>query len=187
MFPIIAVAIILIIMVFYSIGLYNKIIKKKNMRENAFADVDVYLKQRHDMIPQLVETVKGYMNHEADTLIEVTKARQQCVVADSINDKIVAERSLNRSMRGFNIAIEAYPDLKANQNFLKLQSDIKQMEEQIARSRTFFNKATRDYNDSIETFPASSIAGMFDFSQETMFDLGEEQRDLLDKAPEIKF
>ena len=90
-------------------------------------------------------------------------------------------------MRGFNIAIEDYPDLKANQNFLKLQTDIKDMEQQIARSRTFFNKATRDYNDSIETFPASSIAGMYGFSQETMFDLGEEDRDLMDKAPEIKF
>jgi len=157
------------------------------MRENAFADVDVYLKQRHDMIPQLVETVKGYMNHEADTLIEVTKARQQCAQATTIDQKITAERNLNRCMRGFNLAFEAYPDLKADKNFLKLQADIKQMEEQIARSRTFFNKATRDYNDSIETFPASIYAGMYGFKQETMFDLGEEQRDLLDKAPEIKF
>lgn len=187
MLPIILVVALIIIMVFYSISLYNRIIKKKNMRENAFADVDVYLKQRHDMIPQLVETVKGYMNHEADTLIAVTKARQQCVVASSIDDKISAERTLNRSMRGFNLAFEAYPDLKADQNFLKLQSDIKQMEEQIARSRTFFNKATRDYNDAIETFPASTFANMYGFKQETMFDLGEEQRDLLDKAPEIKF
>ncbi len=187
MLPIILVAIIIILMVFYSIGLYNKIIKKKNMRENAFADVDVYLKQRHDMIPQLLETVKGYMNHEANTLIEVTKARQQCVSASSINDKIGAEINLNRSMRGFNIAIEDYPELKANENFLRLQSDIKQMEDQIARSRTFFNKATRDYNDSIETFPASSIAGMYGFEQETMFDLGDDQRELLEIAPEIKF
>jgi len=187
MLPIILAAVLLILIVFYSIGLYNKIIKKKNMRENAFADVDVYLRQRHDMIPQLVEVVKGYMNHEADTLIEVTQARQQCLEASSIDDKIVAERRLNRGMRGFNLAFEAYPDLKANQNFLKLQADIKQMEDQIARSRTFFNKSTRDYNDSIETFPASSIAGMYGFEQETMFDLGEEERELLDKAPEIKF
>lgn len=178
---------IILFMIFYSISLYNKIIKKKNKRDNAFADVDVYLKQRHDMIPQLVETVRGYMNHEANTLIEVTKARQQCTTANTIDEKITAERNLNRCMRGFNIAIEAYPDLKANENFLKLQNDIKFMEEKIANGRTFFNKATRDYNDSIETFPASTIASAYGFKQETMFDLGEEERARLDNAPEIKF
>jgi len=187
MLPIILTAVLVIVMVFYSISLYNKIIKKKNNRENAFADVDVYLKQRHDMIPQLVETVRGYMDHEANTLIEVTKARQQCVNASGIDEKIVAERGLNRSLRGFNIAIEAYPDLKANENFMQLQKDIKFMEEKIANARTYFNKATRDYNDSIETFPASSIAGMYGFTEETMFDLGTEERERLDNAPEISF
>ncbi|MFK7756216.1 MAG: LemA family protein [Flavobacteriales bacterium] len=187
MLPIIIVVIVIIVMVFYAISLYNRIIKKKNTRENAFADVDVYLKQRYDMIPQLVETVKGYMNHEANTLIEVTKARNQYMAASTIDEKISAERTYSRSMRGFNIAIEDYPDLKANENFLKLQDDIKYMEDKIANGRTFFNKATREYNDAIETYPASSIAGMYGFKQEQMYDLGEDERARLDNAPEIKF
>ncbi len=187
MLPIILVTALTLLIVMYCVSIFNKIIKRKNNRENAFADVDVYLKQRHDMIPQLVETVRGYMNHESDTLVEVTKARSQCTSANTIDKKISAERNLNRSMRGFNIAIEAYPDLKANENFMQLQKDIKGIEEKIATSRTYFNKATRDYNDSIETFPASSFSSMYGFKSESMFDLGEEEREKLEVAPEIKF
>jgi len=187
MLPIIVTALILITAVFYFISLYNSIIKKKNVREKAFADVDVYLKQRYDMIPQLVETAKGYMNHEANTLIEVTKARNQYMAASTIDEKIGTERTFSKSMRGLNIAIEDYPDLKANENFLKLQNDIKYMEEKIANSRTYFNAASRDYNDAIETFPSNSIAAMYGFKQEVMFDLGEGERVRLETAPEIKF
>ena len=106
MLPIIVTALILITVVFYFISLYNSIIKKNNVREKAFADVDVYLKQRYDMIPQLVETVKGYMNHEANTLIEVTKARNQYMAASTIDEKIGTEGTFSKSMRGLNIAIE---------------------------------------------------------------------------------
>ena len=187
MLPIIITVLIIIIAVFYSISLYNRIIKKKNDREKAFADIDVYLKQRYDMIPQLLETVRGYMNHESSTLIEISKARNKYIASSTINEKIEAERTFSRSMRGLNIAIEDYPDLKANKNFLKLQDDIKYMEEKIANNRTFFNKATRDYNDAIETFPASNIANMYGFEQEVMFDLGEDGIARLGNAPEIKF
>ena len=187
MLPIIVTALIIITAVFYFISLYNRIIKNKNDREKAFADVDVYLKQRYDMLPQLVETAKGYMNHEAKTLKEVTKARSMYMAASNIDEKISTEGTFSKSMRNLNIVIEGYPDLKANENFLKLQNDIKYMEEKIANSRTYFNKASRDYNDAIETFPSNTIAAIYGFKQEVMFDLGEGQRVRLETAPEIKF
>ncbi len=178
---------VVLFFVFLFIFLYNRIVKLRNNRKNAFADIDVQLKQRHDLIPQLVETVKGYAGHEKELLTKVTEARSGAMKATSINDKIASENQLTASLRSFNIAVEAYPDLKANQNFLQLQEELADIENKLAAVRRYFNAATTEYNNSVETFPANIIAGMFSFKKEPFFDLGEDQRKQLDQAPKIQF
>jgi LemA protein len=177
---IVAVAIIWII------SLYNRMIALRNRRENAFADIDVQLKQRHDLIPQLVSAVKGYMQHEERVLTRLTQARAAAMGAGSIDSKIDAENQLTQALSAFKVQVEAYPDLKANQNFMHLQSEISDVENKLAASRRFFNSATREYNTEIQKFPANIIAGMFNFHPEKMFDLGAD-RATFDKAPEINF
>ena len=171
---------------FFIVGLYNSMIKLRNNRENAFADIDVQLKQRHDLIPNLVETVKGYMKHEASTLLAVTEARHGAVNARSIDEKITAENQLASALQGLNVTIERYPDLKANQNFMKLQEEIADIENKIAASRRFFNSATKEYNTRIQTFPTNIMAGMFNFNKECFFDLGHE-RATVSQAPKVEF
>ncbi len=180
---IIAVVAILVILV---ISKYNTLVKLRNNRENAFADIDVQLKQRHDLIPQLVETVKGYAAHEKDTLERVINARNGALGAKTIDEKIVAENALSSALSGLKITLEAYPDLKANQNFLQLQEEISDVENKLAAVRRFFNSATKELNNAVETFPSNIIAGMFGFRKEMMFDLGE-QRAALQDAPKIQF
>lgn len=168
-------------------SMYNTLVKLRNNRENAFADIDVQLKQRHDLVPQLVESVKGYAAHEKDTLDRVVSARNGAINAKSIDDKIVAENALSSALAGLKITLEAYPDLKANQNFLQLQEEISDIENKLASVRRYFNSATRELNNAVESFPSNLVAGMFGFRKEIMFDLGTDQRANLDKAPEIKF
>ncbi|WP_080904133.1 LemA family protein [Parabacteroides sp. Marseille-P3160] len=183
----IIILVVVVLFVLYSISLYNRLVKYKNNRENAFADIDVQLKQRHDLIPQLVEAVKGYMKHENQTLIDLAKARTAAVSANSIDEKIVAENKLSSALAGLRVTLEAYPELKANQNFMHLQEEISDVENKLAAVRRFFNSATKEYNNAVEVFPANLIAGMFGFKREPMFDVGENQRAVLDKAPEVKF
>lgn len=175
------------ILIIWVISIYNTLVKLRMNRENAFADIDVQLKQRHDLIPQLVSAVKGYMNHESETLKAVTQARARALSASSINEKIAAEQQLSSAMSGFNIQVEAYPDLKANQNFMQLQGEISDIENKLAAVRRFFNSATKELNISVQKFPNTIFAGMFGFKVEPMFDLGVEQRVELDKAPTIEF
>lgn len=165
---------------------YNSLVKLRNNRENAFADIDVQLKQRHDLIPQLVETVKGYAAHEKDTLERVIQARNGALNAKTIDDKIAAENVLSSALSGLKITLEAYPDLKANQNFLQLQEEISDVENKLASVRRYFNSATKEYNNAVQVFPSNIVAGMFGFHREIMFDLGE-QRANLEEAPKIKF
>lgn len=167
-------------------SIYNRLVKLRNNRENAFADIDVQLKQRHDLIPQLVATVKGYAAHEKETLDRVISARNGAVNAKTINDKIAAENVLTSALAGLRVTLEAYPDLKANQNFNHLQEEISDVENKLAAVRRYFNSATRELNNAVETFPSNIFAGMFGFKKEMMFDLGE-QRSTLEQAPEIKF
>ena len=167
-------------------SIYNRLVKLRNNRENAFADIDVQLKQRHDLIPQLVATVKGYAAHEKETLDRVIAARNGAVNASSINDKIAAENVLTSALAGLRVTLEAYPDLKANQNFNHLQEEISDVENKLAAVRRYFNSATKELNNAVETFPSNIFAGMFGFKKEMMFDLGE-QRSILEQAPEIKF
>lgn len=174
------------VLAIWAVSTYNRLVKLRNNRENAFADIDVQLKQRHDLIPQLVATVKGYAVHEKETLDRVISARNGAVNARSIEDKIVAENALSSALSGLRVTLEAYPDLKANQNFMQLQEEISDVENKLAASRRYFNSATRELNNSVESFPANLIAGMFGFKREIMFDLGE-QRQTLEQAPEIKF
>ncbi|GAA0875553.1 LemA family protein [Wandonia haliotis] len=179
--------ILVVVLVVWIVAIYNTLVRLKNNRENAFADIDVQLKQRHDLVPQLVGAVKGYMEHERETLDSVTRARQRAISATSINDKIVAEKELAGALSGLNIQLEAYPDLKANQNFLQLQNELSDIENKLAAVRRFFNSATKELNISVQKFPNVLFAGMFGFKEEPMFDLGAVQREELDKAPEIKF
>lgn len=177
---------VIILLVIWAVTLYNRLVKLRNNRENAFADIDVQLKQRHDLIPQLVATVKGYATHEKETLERVMAARNGAMNAGSINDKIVAENALSSALAGLRVTLEAYPDLKANQNFMQLQEEISDVENKLAAVRRYFNSATRELNNAVETFPSNIFAGMFGFRKEMMFDLGE-QRQTMDKAPEINF
>lgn len=179
--------IIVAVLVIWVVAIYNGLVKLRNNRENAFADIDVQLKQRHDLVPQLVGAVKGYMEHERGTLEAVTKARQNAMGASSINDKIAAENQLTTALNGLNIQIEAYPDLKANTNFLQLQNELSDLENKLAAVRRFFNSATKELNNAVQKFPNVIFAGMFGFKTEQMFDLGETQRQVMDVAPEVKF
>lgn len=185
MFLIILIAII-VLFVFWIIGIYNRIIRLRNRRQNAFADIDVQLRQRHDLVPQLVETVKGYATHERELLTKITEARAAAMSASTIDEKIKTETQLTSALQGLKVAVEAYPDLKANQNFLQLQQELSDIENKLAAARRFFNAATYEYNTSIETFPANMIANNFGFKRETMFDLGEERVEM-EEPPKIKF
>jgi LemA protein len=178
---------ILLVLVFFAISVYNRLVRLRNNREQSFADIDVQLKQRHDLIPQLVDAVKGYMKHEKELLTEITAARAGAMNAGTIDEKITAENRLSGALGGLRIAVEAYPDLKANQNFLNLQEEISDIENKLAAARRFFNSATKELNNAVEVFPANVVAGMFGFKREQMFDLGAEQRVTLDQAPKISF
>lgn len=183
---ILIVIIVIAIVGIWLVSLYNRLVKLRNNRENAFADIDVQLKQRHDLIPQLVATVKGYAAHEKETLDRVVSARNGAMTAQTIDDKIKAENLLSAALNGLKVTVEAYPDLKANQNFMHLQEEIADLENKLAAVRRYFNSATRELNNAVETFPSNLVAGMFGFKKEIMFDLGE-QRTLLEEAPKINF
>jgi LemA protein len=177
---------IIFIIVLFVISLYNRLVRLRNNREQAFADVDVQLKQRHDLIPQLVDSVKGYMGHERGVLTEVTEARTNAMKATGINEKIDAENKLSAALEGLKVSVEAYPDLKASQNFMELQNEISDVENKIAAARRFFNSATKELNTAIEVFPSNLIAGMFNFKREPMFELGA-QRVEAEQPPKIQF
>jgi len=178
---------VLLILIIWLVSLYNRLVSLRNRRENAFADIDVQLRQRHDLVPQLVETVKGYAGHEREVLTKITEARSAAINAKSIDDKIVAEQQLTSALAGLKVQVEAYPDLKANQNFLQLQEELSDIENKLAASRRFFNAATTEYNNAVETFPSNLIASSFGFKREIMFDLGTEKREQLEEPPQIKF
>ena len=179
--------VIIIVLILWLVSLYNRLVNLRNRRQNAFADIDVQLRQRHDLIPQLVETVKGYASHEKELLLRVTEARTAAMGAKTIDDKIVAEQQLTAALQGLKVQVEAYPDLKANQNFLQLQEELSDIENKLAASRRFFNGATTEYNNSVEAFPGNLIAKNFGFKREVMFDLGTEGRRTMEEPPSIKF
>jgi len=185
--PVLIVVGILALIVIWIISLYNGLVRLRNRRQNAFADIDVQLRQRHDLIPQLVETVKGYAGHEKEVFTKITEARSAAMNATTIDGKIVAEQQLTSALAGLKVQVEAYPDLKANQNFLQLQEELSDIENKLAASRRFFNAATTEYNNSVESFPGNLIARNFGFHREIMFDLGTDTRKQMEEPPKIQF
>lgn len=183
----IIILVVIVLLVLWMIGIYNNLVRLRNGRENAFADIDVQLKQRHDLVPQLVASVKGYADHEKETLMRVTNARAAAMGAKTTNEKVNAENALSSALAGLRVSLEAYPDLKANQNFVQLQTEISDVENKLAAVRRFFNSATKELNNAVQTFPGNILAGMFGFHKEPMFEVPQEERSALDKAPEIKF
>ena len=185
--PVLIVIGIIVLIALWVMSLYNNLVKLRNRRQNAFADIDVQLRQRHDLVPQLVETVKGYASHEKELLLRVTEARTAAMSAKTIDDKIKAEQQLTTALQGLNVQVEAYPDLKANQNFLQLQEELSDIENKLAASRRFFNGATTEYNNAVESFPGNLIARNFGFQREVFFDLGGDNRKHMEEPPKIQF
>ena len=182
----IVVAVVAVILVIWGVSMYNGLVKLRNNRENAFANIDVQLKQRFDLVPQLVSTVKGYAAHEKDVLEKVTAARAAAMSATTIDEKVAADKAMSSALSGLKVSLEAYPELKANQNFLQLQTELSDIENKLAAARRFFNSATREFNNACEVFPSNILAGMFKFKRAAMYE-ATENRATLEKAPEVKF
>ncbi|MFN7053987.1 LemA family protein [Hyphomonas sp.] len=167
--------------------IYNGLVMKRQRVNQAFADVDVQLKQRQNLIPNLVETVRGYAKHEQETLQQVIAARNAAQAAGSAGEKAVAEGVLTQALGKLFALAEAYPDLKANTNFLQLQQQLSSIEDKLAAARRFYNSAVQDYNTSREQFPGSLIAGAFNFEGREFFDVGTESRAAMDEPPKVSF
>jgi len=170
----IAIAAVLIII---AIALYNNLVRKKNDVENAFGSMDAMLKKRYDLIPNLVETVKEYMKHEKTLLTEITELRAKAVTGEiSSDERVELENKIVKSMAGIMVAVENYPDLKANQNFMQLQGAWNEVEEQVSASRRAFNATVTTYNNGVETFPSSVMAGIINYKRKAVFEIPEEER-----------
>ena len=182
----IIVAIVAVVLVVWFIAMYNGLVKLRNNRENAFANIDVQLKQRFDLVPQLVNTVKGYATHEKEVLEKVTAARAAAMNANTVDEKVAADKALSGALAGLRVSLEAYPELKANQNFLQLQTELSDIENKLSAARRFFNSTTRELNNACEVFPSNIVAGMFGFKRAPMYE-ATEGRETLNKAPEVKF
>ncbi len=150
---------------------YNSLVRLRNQVKNAWSQIDVQLKRRHDLIPNLIETVKGYMSHEKETLENITNARSQALKAGTVAEKAKAESMLSGALGRFNVVVENYPDLKANQNFLALQEELTSTENKISFARQNYNDQVLRYNNKIEMFPSNIIAGMFNFTKEEFFEI----------------
>ena len=167
---------VVVLLVIVLVVLYNGLVKLRNRIENAWAQIDVQLKRRYDLIPNLVETVKGYASHERETLEAVTQARNMAVNANGVQEQAQAENMLSGALKSLFAVSEAYPDLKANQNFLNLQEELTGTEGRIAYARQFYNDSVFKYNTKIQTFPSVLIAGMFRFNEREYFEADEESR-----------
>src|SRR3982751_5178864 len=178
---------VIVVLVLWIIMIYNQLVAMRQRVGQSFADVDVQLKLRHDLIPNLVETVKGYATHERGTLEAVVQARNAALTASGPAQQAAAEGALSGALGRLMALSEAYPDLKANTNFQQLQSELSDVENKLAAARRFFNNAVSEYNASIESFPAVLFARSMGFTSREFFDLGEPQRQTLDVAPQVKF
>jgi len=177
---------VIVILIIGAIGVYNSLVSMRQRVNQAYADIDVQLRQRHDLVPNLVETVKGYAAHERGTLDEVVKARNVAMTAQGPAQQAAAENMLTGALRQLFAVAEAYPDLKASANFQQLQVELSDLENKIAASRRFFNNAVQEYNSGIQRFPAALFASTFGFTPKNFFDLGDE-RATVGEAPPVKF
>ncbi len=180
----IVLIVIIAFVALFAISIYNSLVKLRNQVKNAWSQIDVQLKRRHDLIPNLIETVKGYMTHERDTLENITKARSQAVAAETVGDKAKAEGELTSALGKFNLVVENYPDLKANQNFLSLQEELTSTENKISFSRQNYNDQVLFYNNKIQMFPSNIVAGMFKFNEEEFFEIEDEKEK---EVPKVSF
>jgi LemA protein len=178
---------VIVVIALFLIVIYNRLVSLRQTVNQSWSDISVQLKQRHDLVPNLVETVKGYAAHERGTLDAVVKARNAAVSAANPEAQAQAEGLLSGALRQLFALSEAYPDLKANQNFLRLQADLSDIENKIAASRRFFNNAVQEYNASTQQFPAVLLAGPLGFTPRTFFELEESERSAVATAPQVKF
>jgi len=171
MLALIITAVVLVLLIIFIIGIYNALIRLRNQVDNAWSQIDVQLKRRHDLIPNLVETAKGYMKHERGTFEEITKARSQAMGAKSVAESSKAEGALGEALSKFMLVVENYPDLKANQNFLSLQEELTSTENKIAFSRQSYNDQVLFFNNKIQMFPSNIVANMFSFGKRDFFEI----------------
>ena len=164
---------VVVVLVLAVIGIYNALVRLRNQVDNAWSQIDVQLKRRHDLIPNLVETAKGYMKHERETFEKITEARSQAMGARSVSEAAKAESALTGALSKFMLVVENYPELKANQNFLALQETLTSTENKIAFSRQAYNDQVLSYNNKIQMFPSNIIAGMFSFAKRDFFEIEE--------------
>jgi LemA protein len=170
-----------VVIVLIFIGLYNSLIKKKNQVKNAFASVDVQLKKRYDLIPNLVSTVKNYATHEKETLTKLTELRSKAINPNISNDeKIQLEKETKQMLGNIMVMVENYPDLKANENFMQLQRSLNETEEQISASRRYYNTSVTDFNNAIMVFPSNLVAGIMGLKEEKFFEAEETERQNVD-------
>jgi len=177
-------AVIIVGILIWLIGIYNKLVRNKNMVEEGWSGIEVQLKRRSNLIPNLIEAVKGYMGHEAKLLSEITQLRSQSKNTQAVGEKSKVETALTRSLGNLIAVAESYPDLKANQNFLDLQNELSQIENEIQMARRYFNGTVRNLNIMIEAFPSNLVAGQFGFAKAEFFEI-EDPGDR--KVPDVKF
>ncbi|MFC1884752.1 LemA family protein [Thermodesulfobacteriota bacterium] len=162
---------IIIFVVFFLVGIYNGLVRSRNQVDNAWSQIDVQLKRRHDLIPNLVETARGYMKHEQETFKAVTEARSKALGANNVKDASIAEGALGAALGKFLVSVENYPDLKANQNFLALQEELSSTENKISFSRQNYNDQVLTYNNKTQMFPSNIVAGTFNFKERDFFEI----------------
>jgi LemA protein len=180
----IALVVLVAVVVIWLVGMYNGLVRLKNQVKNAWAQIDVQLKRRHDLIPNLVETVKGYAAHEKSTLDDVVRARTQAVSAQGVENQARAEQELTGALGRLMVVVEQYPDLKANQNFLGLQEELTSTENRIGFSRQHYNDSVMHYNTRIQSFPQNVVAGMFGFAADAFFEIQDES---VREVPKVQF
>ena len=184
MTALIVVAVVIVLLIIFIIGIYNSLVRLRNQVDNSWSQIDVQLKRRHDLIPNLVETAKGYMQHERGTFEAITEARSQAMGAKSVADASKAEGALGEALSKFMLVVENYPDLKANQNFLSIQEELTSTENKIAFSRQNYNDQVLFVNNKIQMFPSNIIAGMFNFKKRDFFEI----EDVAEKeVPKVSF
>ncbi len=177
------VGVLIVLMVFWAISIYNRLVKHKNLVKEGWSGIDVQLKRRTDLIPNLLETVKGYATHEEDLFKQVTELRSQSVKADGVAAQGAAESALSQSLLNLFAVAENYPELKADQNFRQLQTELSGLEEHIQMARRYYNGTARDFNILIESFPSNLVAGSFGFNIAEYFEIDNSEREV----PEVKF
>jgi len=175
---------VLLVLAVWAVSVYNGLVRARNQVKNGWAQIDVQLKRRFDLIPNLVETVKGYAKHEQETLEKVIQARNEAMGAKTVEDIAAKEGELRQTLRSLFALSESYPDLKANQNFLKLQDELTGTENKVSYARQFYNDTVYRYNTRIQTFPTNILAGMFGFGQESLFEVNDPVER---EAPQVKF